>query len=52
MFSTGQKVNRIEDREVTGATVLEVTEDSIHISYDEGGDGWWPLETLIAVTPE
>tara|TARA_R110000851_G_scaffold16046_2_gene52532 strand:+ start:26153 stop:26299 length:147 start_codon:yes stop_codon:yes gene_type:complete len=42
----GSRVNRIENSLAVGATVLEITEDSILIEYDEGGQGWWPEESL------
>lgn len=46
-FSVGDRVDRIEDREVTGATVITVDENgNIEIQYDEGGSGWWPAECL------
>jgi hypothetical protein len=56
-MKVGDRVNRIEDREVTGGTVLEVVplgddEISIHISYDEGGDGWWPIHCLELIETE
>lgn len=51
-FEVGERVKRIENREITGAIVLEICElesdDFIyHIKYDEGpgighdGTGWW-----------
>lgn len=49
-FSIGDRVNRIEDREVTGATVISIDGESIEIEYDEGGSGWWPAETLEPLT--
>jgi len=50
MFQIGQRVNRIENRETTEATVIEVIEESVHIEYDEGGDGWWPFDTLSVIS--
>lgn len=47
-FSIGDRVNRIEDREVTGATVIAIDGEHIEIEYDEGGTGWWPPEALEA----
>lgn len=47
MFTIGQKVNRIENREVTGATVIAVDGEYFEIDYDEGGSGWWPADSLI-----
>jgi hypothetical protein len=46
-FQVGDRVDRIEDREVTGATVISVVEmgdgtNSVELDYDEGPSGWWP----------
>ena len=43
-FKVGDVVDRIEDREHVRSKVLEITEDgeSMLLSYDEGGQGWWP----------
>lgn len=56
LFTVGQKVRRIEDREVTGATVLSIQESTderygpvYELEYDEGGTGWWPESTIEAV---
>lgn len=46
------RVNRIEDREQTGATILRVLEGSALLAYDEGGEGWWPIEGLRIVVNE
>lgn len=52
IFKVGDRVERIEDRDVTGATVLSITErddggNVIEIEYDEGmGSGWWPENSL------
>lgn len=49
-YQIGDRVDRIEDRAVTGATVISVIErdddDMIEIQYDEGGTGWWPASAL------
>lgn len=42
----GDRVNRIEDREIVGATVIAVDGDNALIAYDEGGEGWWPTDAL------
>jgi len=42
----GSKVDRIEDRAITGATILEIDGENALIKYDEGGQGWWPLQYL------
>lgn len=50
LFNVGDRVDRIEDREVTGATVLNIHISgdlvSYEIQYDEGGSGWWPENCL------
>lgn len=52
-FKVGDRVERIENREVTGATVTAVDAlgpDEIYyaLDYDEGGDGSWPEIALKA----
>ena len=63
-FVVGQRVKRIEDKEIVGAVVLDVVvlDDKIHygcnysykIQYDEGrygnndGTGWWHENSLEA----
>ena len=47
-MQVGDRVNRIEDREITGATILEIEGDNARIGYDEGGEGWWPFNALEA----
>lgn len=51
LYKIGERVNRIEDREITGATIIAIYESNIFVTqyqleYDEGGSGWWP-ETAI-----
>lgn len=51
ILKVGDRVDRIENREVTGATVLSIIErddgNVIEIAYDEGGSsGWWPESSL------
>jgi hypothetical protein len=46
VFLVGEKVHRIEDRAITEATVLTVTDESVEIAYAEGGSGWWPASAL------
>jgi len=52
-FSIGQRVARIEEREIVDATVLAVdigAEGRVYlIAYDEGGEGWWPENALVGV---
>jgi hypothetical protein len=53
-MKVGDIVNRIEDREIVGATILEVVKCSDEecvflIAYDEGGQGWWPKDSLELV---
>lgn len=49
-FKVGDRVDRIEDREVTGATIIAIVEGveyiSVELQYDEGGSGWWPIECI------
>ena len=53
-FEIGDIVNRIEAREAVRGVVIDVQpgsgqEGNIYlISYDEGGQGWWPESLLIA----
>lgn len=47
-MKAGTRVNRLEDREVTGATVLETDGENVLIAYDEGGEGWWSLSSIVA----
>lgn len=50
MFEPGQRVERLEDRPQVAATVLEVTPaGAALIAYDEGGQGWWPVECLSPI---
>lgn len=46
-MTVGLRVDRVEDRLVTGATVLEIDNDMALIAYDEGGQGWWPASLLV-----
>ena len=47
MLEPGQRVNRIENQQQTGATVLAIdASGNVLIAYDEGGTGWWPQECL------
>jgi hypothetical protein len=46
MYKIGDRVDRIEDREVTGATIINIQisgtgEVYYELQYDEGGSGWW-----------
>lgn len=53
-FEIGESVNRVEDREGVGGTVIDVQPDPdgagdiCLITYDEGGEGWWPEALLEA----
>lgn len=55
VFGINQRVRRIEDREIVGATVLGFEPDmnswNYEIAYDEGGTGWWPENCLEAEPP-
>lgn len=49
-YQVGDRVERIEDREITGATVLSIQtvgdETILELQYDEGGTGWWPATSI------
>jgi hypothetical protein len=56
-FNIGDRVDRIEDRAVTGATILSIIErenetNIIEIQYDEGGSGWWPETSIRPIQVE
>lgn len=54
VYNIGDRVHRIENREVTGAIigaiildiVREDGENFILLLYDEGGTGWWPESAI------
>jgi hypothetical protein len=60
-FQIGDRVERIEDRVDVAATVISINEaavasgtegentQTVEISYDEGGSGWWPSSCLRPV---
>jgi len=48
-MTIGDRVNRIEDREIVGATVLLIDGDNVLIEYDEGGQGWWSVDALVMI---
>ena len=52
-FKVGDRVKRVEERELVAATILGVDKSSppeeyfsYLIRYDEGGEGWWPEDSL------
>jgi hypothetical protein len=49
-YKIGDRVDRIEDRETTGATIISIqnlTDDIVvELQYDEGGTGWWPVSAI------
>jgi hypothetical protein len=53
LYKTGDRVRRLEARAQVGAVVLTAEEgweeQSLELSYDEGGTGWWPS---IAIEPD
>jgi hypothetical protein len=59
MFAVGDRVDRIEQREVTGATVIGVSssgnehtnEQILELEYDEGGTGFWPSTAVVLIEP-
>lgn len=54
-YKPGDRVERIEDREETAATVLSVhtvgDQVVLELQYDEGGTGWWPVESVRPLAP-
>ena len=48
-MTVNDRVTRNEIRETTGATITAIDGDAALLAYDEGGEGWWPLDAL---TPE
>lgn len=55
MFAIGDSVYRL-DSGLHGATVIDISESSFgrsyHITYEEGGDGWWSESALFATAEE
>jgi hypothetical protein len=48
-YNIGDRVDRIEDREITGATIISIQEGidiTVELEYDEGGSGWWPISCI------
>lgn len=49
-YKVGDRVDRIEDREVTGATIISIQQVNndiiVELQYDEGGSGWWPASSI------
>lgn len=49
-YNVGDRVDRIEDREVTGATIISIQQVNndiiVELQYDEGGSGWWPASSI------
>jgi hypothetical protein len=43
------RVNRLQEQQPTAATVLEVRWDTVLIEYEEGGQGWWPIDRLSII---
>jgi len=57
LYKIGDRVDRIEDRPVTGATIIAIQESehfgtSYELEYDEGGTGWWPENTIKAIVTD
>lgn len=50
MFEIGDRVVRLEDREIVGATIVAVDDSGAELlfklEYDEGGTGWWPISAV------
>lgn len=49
-FKIGDRVNRIEDRDILGATIISIQQQEhsffVELQYDEGGSGWWPVSCI------
>jgi hypothetical protein len=47
-MNINDRVNRIEDRATTGAVIIDIDHEvgCALIAYDEGGEGWWPLDSI------
>jgi hypothetical protein len=49
-YKTGDRVRRLEARAQVGAVVLTAEEgwkgQTLELSYDEGGTGWWPSSAV------
>lgn len=57
LYKIGDRVDRIEDRPVTSATIIALSESeyfgtSYELQYDEGGTGWWPENALRPIIPD
>jgi hypothetical protein len=51
LYKIGDRVDRIEDRPITGATIIAIQNSTLfgvsyELEYDEGGTGWWPEDCL------
>jgi hypothetical protein len=50
-YTKGDRIDRIEDRTITGAVVLAVVDSTngkvLELSYDEGDTGWWPSFAVV-----
>lgn len=55
-LNVGDRVDRIEDRDVTGATIISIQGEgeyaSVELEYDEGGYGWWPMRCIQKIESE
>ena len=44
------RVNRIQSTDPKGATIVQVHFDTVLLAYDEGGQGWWPINSMEPLT--
>lgn len=54
-FKIGDRVRRLEERDVVTATVIAAEDGMIRVyelQYDEGGTGWWPENTIELIEAE
>ena len=46
MYYPSQKVDRLQEQEPKGATIIEVRGNTLLLAYDEGGTGYWPTDAV------
>lgn len=48
-FNPGSTVIRANEAPPNRATILSVRGMTVHLQYEEGGEGWWPIDALEEV---
>ena len=55
-YKPGDRVYRIQEFLPTGALVVDSLDiagaEQLYLSYDEGGNGWWPADAVTTDIPE